>query len=388
MTNQRGPFFSNPFVARAARWGLLAWSGIGVLIVAWGIYRYVLHPIRIVFPPLILALVVVYLLNPLIDRLERRGIRRLLGTIVCYVVLLAAAVSLLAWIVPVITHQVSGFAGGLQPLLRRAQDGLQAMAAHLGVRLQGANLVGAFGPSGVAYRFLGRLWSPTSGVMRLALVVVLGPLLAFYLLVDLPKIRRGATALVPLRRREEVLGLGRKVGDTLGGFFRGQLVVAAMVGAAATLGLWLAGVPYFAVLGALTGLLALVPLIGIVIAAVPVLFVALATEGRSGPLHVPGGWPLALAAVVVLVAAQSLDTRVLSPLFHAPTVRLHPVSVLLSLLVGGALLGFWGMILAVPTVAAGKVVALHLWDTRAQWPPRPTVVCDAGEAQHRSSASG
>ena len=118
-------------------------------------------------------------------------------------------------------------------------------------------------------------------------------------------------------------------------------------------------------------LLALVPLIGLVIAAVPVLFVAFTTSGRTGGLlHISGGWRLALACSVILVVAQQLDLRVLSPRLLSRTVRLHPVTVLLSLLVGGTLQGLWGMLLAVPAAAALKVLLLHVWDTRAQWPPR------------------
>ncbi|HYT29846.1 MAG TPA: hypothetical protein VEN82_03645, partial [Actinomycetota bacterium] len=90
MTADRGPFLSSPFVARAARWGLLAWSIIGVLILASLFFRYVVYPVRIVFPPLLVALIVVYLLNPAITALERRGIRRVWGALGIYVIFLAA----------------------------------------------------------------------------------------------------------------------------------------------------------------------------------------------------------------------------------------------------------------------------------------------------------
>ena len=117
--------------------------------------------------------------------------------------------------------------------------------------------------------------------------------------------------------------------------------------------------------------MALVPLIGLVIAAIPVLFVAFTTSGRTGGLlHVSGGWKLALACSVILVVAQQIDLRLLSPRLLSRTVRLHPVTVLLSLLVGGTLQGLWGMLLAVPFAAALKVLLLHMWDTRSQWPPR------------------
>ena len=117
-------------------------------------------------------------------------------------------------------------------------------------------------------------------------------------------------------------------------------------------------------------ILALVPILGIVIAAVPALFVALTTSGRGvGVLHVSGGWKLGLSVVLVLLAVQQLEARVLRPVLLGRSVRLHPVGALLALLIGGTLLGLWGMLLAVPVVAALRALLLHVWDTRSQWPP-------------------
>src|SRR6266536_497859 len=356
MSKDRGPFFPPPFVAQAARWGLLAWSVIGLLILVGVLYRFVLYPIRVVFPPLVVALIVIYLLNPLVTRLQGKGIPRIWGTLLCYVVFLS----------------LIGLA--LAALLQKAQADLKDFAARLGFHITSTDLLQSFQPGkGRAFNFLGRLTSFTSGVVHVALVFVLGPLLAFYLLVDLPKIRRGAEGLVPASRRDEVRTLAGQVGATVGGFFRGQLLVALLVGSFCLLGYFVVGLPYFALLGALTMLLALVPLIGILIAAIPALFVAFTTSGRTGGLlHISGGWKLALATSVVLLAAQQLDLRVLSPWLHSRSVRLHPVTVLLSLLVGGTLLGLWGMLLAVPVVGALRVLLLHVWDTRSQWPPGPS----------------
>jgi predicted PurR-regulated permease PerM len=140
-------------------------------------------------------------------------------------------------------------------------------------------------------------------------------------------------------------------------------------------------------LGGLTAILALVPLLGIVIAAIPVVFVAAATSGPTGGLlHVPGGWKLAVVCVVLLAMAQQLDLRLLSPRLMSRAVRLHPVTVLLSLLVGGTLQGLWGMLLAVPVAAALKVVLLHLWDTRSQWPPRMAIAPEDGRRERRAAA--
>src|SRR5205823_412532 len=142
-----------------------------------------------------------------------------------YVVFLSAAAVGLAFLIPILSHQATEFVQGVPGLLARGQRGLEDLAARLGVTVNAGDLVKAFEQGGGAAKFVGRVTSLTSGAVRVAVVAVLGPLIAFYVLVDLPKITREVTALVPTRRRPEVLGLGRRIGATLGSFFRGQLVV-------------------------------------------------------------------------------------------------------------------------------------------------------------------
>src|SRR5437764_10252499 len=89
VSRRRDPLVSNPLVTRAARWGVLAWAAIGVAILAYIAYRYLLYPIRIAFPPIALAVVMVYLFNPAVSRLEARGVRRWLATLMTYVVFLS-----------------------------------------------------------------------------------------------------------------------------------------------------------------------------------------------------------------------------------------------------------------------------------------------------------
>jgi predicted PurR-regulated permease PerM len=311
------------------------------------------------------------------------------GTLLCYVVFLSLVGLALASFIPVVSDQVRAFVGGIPDLLTRAERGLADSAQRLGVHIDTKSFFQNFEPGqGRAFNFLGRITSFTSGVVHLALVLILGPLLAFYLLVDLPKIQRVSLAMIPATRREEVRGLAGALGETLGGFFRGQLVVALLVGVFSAASFYVVGLPYWAMLGGLTAILALVPLLGIVIAAIPVLFVAAASSSPTdGLLHVPGGWKLALVCAAILGVAQQLDLRILSPRLLSRSVRLHPVTVLLSLLVGGTLQGLWGMLLAVPVAAALKVILLHLWDTRSQWPPRMAVTPGDGHRERRSATA-
>lgn len=356
---------AHPFVRRAARWGVVAWAVIGVLILVLALFRYVIFPVRIVFPPLVIALIVVYLLNPLVSALERRGIRRIWGSLLVYLVFAAIVGTGLYFLVPAVAEQVESFIRAAPRLLTRLTESFRQLAGRFGLDVQGASAPTQEGILG----FLGGLVSFTQGLVELAIIFVLGPILAFYFLVDLPKIKRNLRALIPARRRAEIDTVLERMGAAVGGFFRGQLLVALFVGLASSLVLWIVGLPFWAVVGLTTGLFNLIPLIGPFIGGAIAVFVALTSPESGGLLNLEPGWPLAVGSAVALLIVQQIDNHVLSPNIVGRTVRLHPVTVMLGLLVGGTLLGLWGMLLAIPVIASLKIVFLHYWDTRMTWPP-------------------
>jgi predicted PurR-regulated permease PerM len=343
---------------------------VGVLILGYLLYRYALRPVRIVVAPLLVAMVVVYLLNPIVSRLTDRGIRRGLATILTYVVFLGIMAIGLRFLIPVVAHQVSAFAKTVPDLLAKAQVSLTDTLHRLGAKNVTTNeLFKSLSPTGDAGSFISRIFSLTQSVLHILVVWALGMVLAAYLLIDLPKIQRGAMSLLPQARRQEVRSVLEQIGAALGGFFRGQLLVALFVGLSSMLGLYIVGLPYWALVGAIAGLTNLVPLIGPIIGAILALFVAFTTGSSEGLLHLHPGWPLALGSGFALLIVRLVDDYLISPNIVARTVKLHPVTVMLGLLVGGTLVGLPGMLLAVPTIAAIKIVLLHFWDTRMQWPP-------------------
>lgn len=363
--DDRHHVLDTPLVLRAARGGIVAWSLIGLLVLFGAFFRFVIYPIRIIFPPLVLAMIVVYLLNPLVTRMERRGLSRVWGTLITYVVAFGIIGTLLSFLVPVVADQVEAFARQGPSLINEVTNGVRDIAGRLGIEIQQASTGGA----GIV-DFFGRLVSFTRGLFGVALVFIVGPILAFYLLVDLPKIKRGLRAMIPTRRRGEVESVMERIGRAIGGFFRGQLLVATFVGLASALALWIVGLPFWAVVGLISGLFNLIPLVGPFIGGFVAVVVAFTTDaGGGGLLNLEPGWPLALGAAVALLIVQQIDNHILSPNIVARTVNLHPVTVMLGLLAGGTLLGLWGMLLAVPVLATVKILGLHAWDTRVQWPP-------------------
>jgi predicted PurR-regulated permease PerM len=179
-------------------------------------------------------------------------------------------------------------------------------------------------------------------------------LLALYILIDLPQLQRDALNLVPESHRHEFADLGSKIGRAVGGFFRGQLFVALMVGVMSSIGFWLIGLPFWLVIGGLAGFTNLIPLVGPFIGGGLGLLVGVVTEGTA----------LGVAAAVVALIVQQIDNHIISPNVMKRTVQIHPATVMLALLAGGTLAGFWGVLLGVPAVAVVKLLLAHFWTTR------------------------
>ena len=380
---------STPLVSRIARWGVVSWSLIGLGLLVFMSYRYVLWPIRVIFPPLLVALAVVYLLNPVVSRLQRRGIPRGWGTLLAYLVFFGILGTLLWFLIPVFADQVSSFVSSVPDLLARAQDWATGVLQRINVHADVSQVFGSLTPTGSAGEFISRIFGFTVGILHVVLIFVLGAVFGFYLLVDLPKMKRLTAAMIPAGRRGEVTDVAQRMSGAVGGFFRGQLLVALFVGLASMLGLWIVGLPYWAIVGGVAGLFNLIPLIGPFIGAVPAIFIAFTTQSSEGLLQLQPGWPLALGSALALLIVQQIDNHIISPNVVSRTVKVHPLTVMLGILVGGTLLGLWGMILAVPVIAATKILILHVWDTRMHWPPGPSANGDPPDhgATHTGEAA-
>jgi predicted PurR-regulated permease PerM len=367
-----------PASERLRRAGVGAWSIIGILILG-AIFVWALLKVRVIFPPLVLAILVVYILNPLVTRLHRLGVPRIAGTLAAYVVVLGGLALVVIALIPLVSEQVRDFSRSWPELRAQALDFVDANVVRLESALntdidttQISCLLGAdettLGDQPSAARCdqvtnqlreqlvaqAGRLTRFGSSLLEVLLVFVVGPLIALYLLIDLPHLSRDLKNLIPESHRDEFVDLGGKVTTAVGGFFRGQLLVALVVGVLSALGFRIIGLPFWFVIGAVAGFFNLVPLIGPYIGGALGFLVGLLT----------GGIGLGLRAALVELIVQQLDNHFISPNVMRRTVNLHPVTVMLSLLAGSAVAGFWGVLLGVPAVAVAKVTLGHLWATR------------------------
>jgi predicted PurR-regulated permease PerM len=345
------------------------WLAVGVFALIWVAWRVLARPLAVVVPPLLLSTVIVYLLAPIVAGFERRGLPRWAGTLLAYLMGLLSLVVLAAVLVPMLTEQLQAFADRLPSLLAALGDDLDRRLAPLGIDVPiGDTVDGAAlqdnieqahqgGAIPTMAGVLGGLSGLALGLLQVVLVFTLGPVIGFYALVALPRLRRWTRALIAPRHRAEASEVAAKLHFVVGGFIRGQLLVALFVGLATSVGLAIVGLPFWLLVGVTAGLANIVPLLGPFVAGVLGVSIALVSEGIG----------LAALVLLVLLVVQQVDNQVISPLVMGRNVQVHPVVVLLALVIAGTVYGVLGLLMAVPSVAAGSVLARHLWESRVPW---------------------
>jgi predicted PurR-regulated permease PerM len=281
--------------------------------------------------------------------------------VVLAVVLLACAVGFFSYLVPAMGEQVQRLAERFPAYRQRVEQQLLPWLADLQARFpeefaaaearaRAAVTENLPDLASTAGRVLGRVAGNLLRLVLFVLNLIFVPVFAFYLLVDFPKIKAGARDLIPVPYRPMVLDRVHEVDRAVAGFLRGQLTIALILAAINATGLVLLGVPLGLVLGIVAGLANLIPYMALVVGLAPALLLCWVEHQEP--------WRL-LAVVAVFAGAQMLEGTVLSPRILGQSVNLHPVWVLLSVIAGGSLFGFIGMLVAVPTAAAIQVFVRH-----------------------------
>ena len=309
---------------------------------------------RVPWTIFILSYTLAYLVNPLVTWLQRRRVPRWLGVFAAFL-LLGGVVALTTFVVSEFVQQVTAFFERSPDLARqiaRWYEGLPALARRsvpaplLELLTQyGNDLVGALEQALVAssdrLAGVGRgIFSSVVGVVGGVVQATIFFVLTGFFLYDFPALNRHFLRAVPHRHQHGAVELIRKLDLSVGGYIRGQLLVSVFVGLAIGAGMALVGVPFALGIGFLAGVFNIVPYLGPVVAFVPAALLALTL-----------GLTQLLLTAAVFLAVNFLDGNVLSPFIFSLTIKLHPVAVLTSVVVGATLLGFVGAIIAVPTAA-------------------------------------
>ena len=318
--------------------------------------------------PFAAGLVLGYLLDPVVNRLQRMGLNRLGAALFILAVFILALALTLILLLPVLGHQFASFIEKFPQYVVRVQalasDGGGSMIdKYFGSAISYLGLQGAVSAEDIRRSlgeavtqalqwfagFIRSLISGSAALVSVFSLLIVTPVVAFYILLDWDRMIAAIDAWLPLKHRETIRTLARDIDRALAGFVRGQSIVCLILGLYYGLALTIIGLNFGFLIGFATGILGFVPYVGALAGLVLSLCVAVAQGWPS--------WSLALLVTAVFGVGQILEGYVLSPKLVGASVGLHPVWMMLALFAFGSLFGFTGLLLAIPAAAALGVLA-------------------------------
>ncbi len=330
-----------------------------------GVIGLVAWTVRVIFPPLILAGAIVFLLNPVVSALQRRGVPRAAGAGLAYLGVLGGFILAGLLIYPIAADQARELSDDWPEIRAEAEGWIDDVAdASKGTFFEftRADLEDAFSADDTTFRQqLDQARDIGLRIFHVLLILILSPIIAFYLLVDAPRVREVMESLIPPGAKDEVMHVAHRLNRAIGGFFRGQIMVATIVGVMCSAGLLAIGLRFWFLVGMIAGLFNIIPLIGPWVGGVPGIVIAVTT----------GSTLQAFGVVAVMVVAQQIDNHFITPQVMQRAVQLHPAAVILALLAGGTLGGFFGLLMAVPIAAVLKIIGGHVWRVHVLGEPLP-----------------
>ena len=333
------------FIVRL-QWALLLFA------IGWLVWR-----LGAVLTPFVLAALLAWMGDPLVDRLEQSGRSRNIAVVMVFTVMLLFLVLALVILVPMIVAQVRTLGEALPGYWDWAvQTALPWLEARTGIDIDGwmdpARLLEFFREhseraGGIAAATLGVV--SRSGVAMLTWIanIVLLPVITFFFLRDWDRMVERVESMIPRDHVATVTRLARESSEVLGGFLRGQFLVMVILGVMYGLGLWLVGLELGLLIGLIAGLFTFIPYIG------PATGIVL---GVVAALIEYGDWQHLLGVAVVFTLGQVIESYWLTPKLVGDRIGLHPVAVIFAVMAGGVLFGFVGMLIALPAAAVVNVL--------------------------------
>jgi len=363
-------------------------SGIilGILLVM------IIYYLRTIFIPFFIGLIIAYMLNPIVTRLNRKGVSRTLSIIFLFVLMFGLFVIVITMAAPAAFRQgkdlINAIAGDeyidvnsngvydpdmdkisyerirdgkyTKPLLQQFNEKLSLLAERLteSPKIR-ESLKKALASSEEYYKtitgemqanldtyiksFLRNTFALIASIVGFLLV----PIYTFFLLREMDGLKKGAVAYLPGRSRDDIVRIAKKIDRAIAAFFRGRVIVCAICSVITWIGLWIIGVKYSFLFGICIGTATVIPFLGLVFLA-PTLLVAYFGEG--------GGFSPVIWTSILYAFVQTLQGSILDPIILGKEVRIHPVILILMFLICGKLLGFIGLLLAVPIASVLKIL--------------------------------
>jgi len=336
---------------------------VGVTVYIYSKVSFIFHPIFVILstigPPIILAFIAYYLLNPIVNLLEKLHIPRIWGIIIIILGIIGLLTGLVLVTAPAIETQVLDLAQNFPTYINKMSAGFKTWIddsflgsyyddAYDWVTAKLSNI-----PADVV-KYVGGategLVSFASTLTHIVIALITFPFFLFFLLKDSEKFKQYCLKLLPPKFRNDANHILKHMDLQVGSYIQGQIIVATCIGLLLYIGYLIIGLDYAITLAIIAAVTSVVPYLGPMIAVTPAIIIALVTS----PV-------MLLKMAIVWAAVQFLEGHFISPNIMGKTMQIHPLTIMVVLLVSGNLFGIFGVVLAIPGYAILKVVITYLY---------------------------
>lgn len=314
--------------------------------------------IRSLLFAIIFATVMAYILNPAVDYLEKKGLKRNVAILLLYVASVGVLAFLFILVLPRTVEETTKFIRALPGLVTQTVTNVLSFADRqvggvLSIQELTANINRTLMESlgriqNSIFSFLGSVTGYLGSLFTRFVGIVIFPIITYYFLKDKEKFVGTLNQLIPKDRKEPLAALAKDIDLSLSQFVRGRMLMAVFVGVITTICLFVFNIEFAVVIGIITGIADIIPYIGPFMGFLPAVLLAL----MQGPLA-------AIRIAIVFVLIQWAENNLLGPKLLGDSTGLHPFVILMSLIIGGSLFGVLGMIFSVPVVAVVRILWKH-----------------------------
>lgn len=341
------------YKSKLFRWACWLLLSLVILYFIWllrPLFGLIYSFLKAILAPFIIAIIISYVLNPIVNLLNARKVPRTIAVLLIYAVFLTSLSVIVMNMIPMFVEQLGELGEHLPELTMHTQRIMNkwdtSMIPGVSMGMNNWLFQAQQRMAGGIQSFLNNIGS-TIGIVFNAFII---PFLIFYMLKDFEVFERLLIRCLPKTHRKSVVGLLKEIDTALGNYVRGQLLVCVIIGVLAYAGYIIIGMPYALLFAGVVAVCNIIPYLGPFLGAAPAVVVATTIS-----------WRMVLFVIIVNMLCQMLESNVISPQVVGRTLHLHPMLIIFALLVGGEVGGIPGLILAVPFFAVLKVIIQHFY---------------------------
>ncbi|MDN6293960.1 MAG: AI-2E family transporter [Alkalibacterium gilvum] len=336
---------------------------LGVAFFLFNQVSYIFTPVLVLFSniliPSVIALLLYYLFNPLIDFLERHKVKRIISVPLLFLLIIGILSSGIVLLYPVLENQITMFVKEFPSFIESLSASIPAWAENLpfdaeveSFIAEGEKFVSQIPDNINQYLSDGfsGLSSFVSGLTNVVVTLVTFPIILFFLLKDEQRFFRAFLSVAPPKWRQDLIRVSSELNAQVGAYVKGQLIVASSIGIMMFIGFSIIGLKYNGVLAIIAAFTSVIPYIGPALAFLPALIIALIDS-----------WWMVAQLVIVWMVVQFVDGNLIEPNVYGKQLNVHPLTIIIVLLVMGDLLGVFGLIFGVPIYAILKVLVVYVF---------------------------